>query len=390
LIVELRRRGRARISTGLAGLLIGAVAVTGCSSGVNSTAIRALNMARGDTEWSTSGGGAWRVVGAVDDVVVAVTKSCEEDAAGETVVALDATTGKRAWRTAAPGLRGLGGFSGPQPDPTVPVSERNVVWEEVGDDGAVIRASALRTGQTQWTVRRDQNTQLLTGNDELVVIAVPAAQFPSATHTIQVLDRETGEQRWSKELATADARSVTSAASSGMVVVNVDNQLWGLETSTGAEQWHIALPIIDGAYNESFLGLAANDVVIVTRNAGSSIWESSGVSTTDGRVLWSAVPGGYIFSPSRDADIALIGSLVPGGANVLSAVQARTGSVLWTRDDSPAAWSTTSTRAALAQPDGRIEIVDALDGAPLSVGDAPRTQSLLATDQRAFAGTRCP
>jgi outer membrane protein assembly factor BamB len=264
-----------------------------------------------------------------------------------------------------------------------------VVWQEVSDEGAVIRASALRSGQTQWTAKRDQNTRLLTANDELVVLATPAAQFPPATHTIQVLDRNTGKQRWSKELPTSGARSVTSAASSGTVVVNVDNQLWGLEPSTGAEHWHVALPIIEGAYNEAFLGLAANDVVIVTRNTGSNFWESSGVSATDGQVLWSAVPGGYIFSPSRDADVALIGSLVPGGAYVLNAVQARTGSVLWTRENSPATWSMTSTRAALAQPNGRIEIVDALTGAPLTAGDAPRTQSLLATDQRVFAGTRC-
>ena len=78
---------------------------------------------------------------------------------------------------------------------------------------------------------------------------------------------------------------MAGAATDTSVVVNVDDQLWGLDPDTGANRWVVDLPVPEGAYNQAIVGLATDGTVVVTQDSGSNTWISSAIDATDGRVL---------------------------------------------------------------------------------------------------------
>jgi outer membrane protein assembly factor BamB len=396
---ELASRRR-RLLTSVVSCVITIVAAVAVSVGAatkseaanNSRTLQAINVQTGKTVWTKHGGaGFWGAAGTTDGVIIVVEGSCEEDAPESAVLGFD-RTGKQRWR-----VETQGGVSLPGAIETIGyrppgLSEGAVVWSQFSSQDKVkLQAVDPKSGRSLWTQTRDgRNSWTLAGSRDLVIIGPREVEphLGPPTQTVRALDRNTGKQRWSRQLPTSGARTLTSVATDKIVVVNVDNRLWGLDPKTGAGRWTLELPVPERVYPEAWLSMASDSVAVVTQDAGSNQWASSGVNPDTGQLMWSGVPGTHASEPGN---VALITTFAPPAATAsVAATDAHSGSVLWTVNQPSIRFATTNGRVATVQTADTIRVLDAQTGAEQRTLPAlPKSRTMTLADERLFLAGGC-
>ena len=277
----------------------------------------ALDRATGEPRWETQLGDHPQAVifGSpivVDGLVIVGIGSFEVFAGGESptfrghVVALDAETGREAWRfwvTAGDETEGPGVsiWSSPAID-----RERGVLYIGTGQAYAppapprsdALLALDVRTGSEVWAQQFTAGDAWTLANPtglDADVGAAPNLFRVDGTDAVGVgdkagvywaLDRETGEELWSRPLTEGGLQGgvMASAAVDGDRVYVASNRasqdadLVALDTDTGAEVWRVDV----GAHVTGPVTWA-NDVVFVADDSG----RIAGYAAEDGEMLWS-------------------------------------------------------------------------------------------------------
>jgi outer membrane protein assembly factor BamB len=194
--------------------------------------------------------------------------------AAESLFALDAKSGAMVWRY----------------DTEFPVISSAAVAEGVAYIGDFTRLYALdlKTGQEQWRFEHGQMSLFF------APIVVGEQVALASFDTIYMLDRMSGDQRWSKRFD--DMQVIPAGASSRHLYVKATTQLWAVDLQDGKVVWNYA--------TTNFVSMPAitNDqLYVITRSEGSR--QVRALQQSDGREIWRA----------EQADLANAAPVIAGG-----------------------------------------------------------------------------
>jgi len=155
-----------------------------------------------------------------------------------------------------------------------------------------------------------------------------------ATGVLNALDAENGTLAWSRDVATDTEREIPGwgFTSSPLIVDNLvvvhTGRLAAYDLDSGEPRW--LGPRRGGSYSSPHLA-TIDDVEQVVMISGAG---ATGVSITDGAVLWELPWGGSIVQPAQtaDGDVLIAGAGLAGGAG-LRRVSVRHGSDGWDMEE---------------------------------------------------------
>lgn len=206
------------------------------------------------------------------------------------------------------------------------------------DDGFLYRLDA-RTGRLEWkTPAADTATKRVPyGSPDFRYDQYASSPAITAGRiflghldgTLRAFDLDTGEERWA--FSTAGPITATPAVHGGLVLVgSFDGSVYALDAATGQEVWRFDT----GAAVSSSVGLFGDYAII-----GSRSYDLLALEAQDGTPAWTYY---YWFSwvessPTIRDGVAYVGS---SDAQLLNALDAATGRLLWAFDTGGSAWTT--------------------------------------------------
>jgi outer membrane protein assembly factor BamB len=236
---------------------------------VDAPSVVALNAADGSFCWNAVTDWNLYSLAVVGDVVVLFGNACAVDQGGQSVLmALDVATGEERWRLDLPA------------DTSLPSAlSADVHSLTIGDNVVVTPFAAgtagveLSSGEVLW--RAEGVAPLAGAQDSVVGVAGGAG-----SRTMVVLDRLTGDQRWTIELEGEFFGGV--AADATTVMVTVGDTTVAYDARTGERRWEAAfvqasdtyaVRIVDGvATGVTGTGPAPNDIRAFDVATGQSLW----------------------------------------------------------------------------------------------------------------------
>jgi outer membrane protein assembly factor BamB len=257
----------------------------------------------------------------------------------EVIRCLDAGTGKEVWidKYPAAAVQGpAGGFPGPRASPAV--ADGKVVT--LGVDGTLSALDAA-TGKKAWRVETKGRPKFYTSSSPVIAGNLAVAQFGGeGTGGVAAYDLATGQEKWKwAEEGTAYASPVLmDIGGTKMLVAETDRSIVGLGLGDGKLLWQTPFPLGGGkgggkgkgggGYNASTPVVVGDTVIFSGSNRGTRAVkvEKSG-NTFAARELWNNPENSVIYNTP-----VVSGKLVYGLAanNNLYAVSAETGKTAWT------------------------------------------------------------
>ncbi len=270
---------------------------SGCQGiDVENPAIVALSPVDGAPCWSALSG--WNAYAATvtDGKLLVLGGPCSSARAGQTMVAIDASTGQELWR------HNLDGVDTSTDGGTAALGTGSGVV--VPPSGGRVEGIDLATGKVRWT---RAGRKLADGPDTVVV----ASTGPGTT-VIELLDRSSGESRWGTDVGP-DMGGTT--ADSSAVLVTTGESTVAYDAGTGVRRWEAPFTQASDTYAVRIVDGVAT---------GSADEATVGYDVATGTKLWTN-PG---YPPQRpeptDGNVYVV---LDGG---VGALDPRTGDVRWT------------------------------------------------------------
>lgn len=183
-----------------------------------------------------------------------------------------------------------------------------------------------------------------------------------------------GRQVWAFHTVGEDMPSPVIAGSM-VVLANGDGHAYGLDLATGSLRWQVALP---GVATMSSATLANGAVYVSTCHNAPYYCETRALDPQNGRTLWTNPNGGNDCSPAVGGGKVFVNSnrddtirYHTGGYDVVAALNQRTGKTVWTYKAEPGPYTFVSSNerqiagtyadGVLYQPIGNAGRVVALD-----------------------------
>jgi outer membrane protein assembly factor BamB len=186
-----------------------------------------------------------------------------------------------------------------------------VVYAPCGD---VLRALDAATGTDRWRFAGTDLSDVTVAGDLVYVTDVD---------TLRALDVATGAELWQVEVLGPTGAVVESGL---LVIGSGDGFLLGLDAATGAERWRYQVSPNGAAHNP-----AVSDGIAYVGGDDPGYFA---VDTTSGELLWRGDTGDDQTGTAVVADgIAYIGASGGSGEGRLHAFEAKTGTLLWRRDE---------------------------------------------------------
>ncbi len=219
----------------------------------------------------------------------------------------------------------------------------------VASDAGSLHALDIPTGTQRWTFASEAGP--MTGPavvDGLVYVV-------QGDGIVVAIDAASGRQRWA---ASSTMSSPTTATVGGGLVYlgSADGLLLALDAASGAERWRYVPAgggsISSPAYHDGFVyaGSSSEGVVALRADTGTLVWD---LATGDEEPGTAVVSGGTVY-------VGIVGE----SAGRLRAIDARSGALRWTTDESfqsPAVWD----GVVYAVGPGRLAAFRADDGTQL-------------------------
>ena len=242
-------------------------------------------------------------------------------------------------------------------------------------DGRVVALDAA-TGRQAWKVDTDKEISGGPGSGEGLVLV------GTADGEVVALDAPTGAQRWTRQVSS-EVLSAPAVAQGVVVVHTLDGKLTGLDAADGSQRWQYdrvasglglrgsSSPVISGG--NAICGLAGGRLVAIELATGFPIWETT-ITLPTGRSELERVVD-IIGDPLLVAGQVFVGTY----QGEVAALYDSSGQVAWRRKVSSYSGVATDGRALyLSDDNSLVWSLDMRDGAALWKQEALRGRKLSA------------